>query len=938
MPIIYYYNQAVVGETYTNISAHSVAVGNFVATSQISVDDFRNAGNTTITVQSATQQLSDYLSAAQGVTQFAGGPPAGGVAPFYLIVHPTTIINPPAPSTTSYSYDGCRFQCYATQGGSGHLMGYLHNSLTYDFQPKFDYIYSCPAALAGQNVGVERMKSVRWVALWDTENDTVMALRPLYTVSMSGTGWVGGDGNAYFYGQLVPISTAQAWFANIIQRTDPDDPNDQPGDSDSQDAEAPEGVNWSWLNQFKIMNWGDNDPWPAKMLVDIPANASTRYWYDNPHDYMAWNDDNDGDGYYHGGGVVYQSGYRNAKHAIIDKIAELHEWGTNLCGFDKITADSGKFIEYYNFYTDPVTGTYTRFGAEAASSTFTVNDDMSLTWSTATFYDLTISNNGSSFNLHTNYPNFPHWNRVNLETVGGIASDCVCIIRYRNHYYLGGVCGLTCSDNNDGVVGFCVLCRIDKLKDMPGYGGSDPDDPGNVGGDPDSPGIDPTDTFGPGGPGGSNPDTDKDVDTNTGDGTPTLDPGLGGPSGTGGLGQSGYYDDDGTYHAPDGTTYGPDDPNNPRNKGTGEKQSNPVNTARTPNIHDGSVGNGTGNPHQNDTQITNPSSTLPSGGTTGTIGGAGFLSIFTPTQQELTDFSGELFSTSALTAIKQYFSSNPMDGIFGLHMVPFTGFASNIIANPRIGTYDFNTTLTLAAEEFINVDYGEIDIPFVYDGYENYAPQSDAKIFLPFIGTKDIDINVIQGCKIHLYYNVSLVTGDIYAYLYCQWNSKYQQSGVDQGVDHLMYHWQGNCAVSIPISHVDSSNYISGAMQIAGGITSLAAGAVAGSPFTIPSGITGVTQGIAEMGRSSIITSGNISGVAAFMGAREPYLILSRPIIAFNNSYNHYLGRKSNAVCRIGILEEGSFTQMRNIDLSGVTATNDELQQIEGILKGGFYV
>jgi len=912
MLVLKYNNNATLGnevDTATNFN-----VANFTGTSYISVDDFRNVSNTTITIPQISQNSDMYLGRTSG-TRFSAGPPDGSASPFCLLVHPKTVINAGVTKTT-FKYDGCRFQCYPSSNSSGHLMGYRQNTLTYDFQPIFQYVYG-GGTTPSDNIPLSRILSVQWVGIFNSEEQTCSALRPLYVCTMNGE--PGYDGNTVqcFYGPLVPHSTVSEWFSEIRQQDDDDDPNDNPDDGDSQDAEAPEGVNWSWLNQFKIMNWSAEDPWPAKMLVDIPANASTRYWYDNPHDYMAWNDDNDGDGYYHGGGVVYQSSYRNAKHAIIDKIAELHEWGTNLCGFDKITAETGKFIEYYNFYTDPVTGTYTRFGVEAPSSTFNVNDDMSLTWATAAFYELTIANNGSSFNLHTNYPNFPHWNRVNLETVGGIAADCVCIIRYENHYYLGGVCGLTCSDNNDGVVGFCVLCRIDKLKDMPGYGGSNPDDPGNVSGDPDSPGIDPDDTFGNGdGPGiGPNPDTDKRIDDSTGDGTEDPDPDI----------------DDGNDD-PD------DDPDPPPPPGTGEKQTNPVNTKYTPNTHDGSVGNGTGDPHQGDDIITDPGTTLPSGGSTGTIGGAGFLSIFTPTQAELTAFSGELFSTSALTAIKQYFSSNPMDGIFGLHMVPFTGFASNIIANPRIGTYDFNTTLTLAAEEFLNVDYGEIYIPFVYDGYENFAPQSDAKIFLPFIGTKDIDINIIQGCKIHLKYNVSLVTGDIYAYLYAQWASRYQDAGIEQGIDHLIYHWQGNCAVSIPISHVDSSNYISGAMQIAGGITSLAAGAVAGSPFTIPSGITGVTQGIAEMGRSSIITSGNISGVAAFMGSREPYLILSRPIIAFNSKYNHYLGRKSNAIMHIRALSEGSYTVMRNVDLSGVTATNDELQQIEGFLKGGFYV
>lgn len=917
MLVLKYNNNATLGndvDTATNFN-----VANFTGTSYISVDDFRNASNTTITIQQLTQNSDMYLGRTSG-TRFSAGPTGGAISPFWLLVHPNEKINAQGGYDTIYKYDGCRFQCYPSSGSSGHLMGYRQNTLTYDFQPIYQYV--CGGGdVPSDNIPVSRILSVQWVGIFNSELQTCTALRPLYVCTMNGI--AGYDGNTVqcFYGPLVPASTVSEWFSELKQQRDDDDPQDDPNpdDDDSQDASAPPGANWSWLNQFSIMNWNDDDPWPSKLLVDVDANSfDSLYWFYNYNDYFAWNDNNDGSNLYHGyekaGRLQYP--YRDKIDALYNHVASMHTWGSNVLGYEKVDGNSGRFTTLSYPLLD--TNTYDQFWATTAlyGGSVIIDNKMTMEYDNTKsgLNTLTIRDNGSYFNGDANYPNAPFSFSVFLDTTLSAASfPLVCIIRYRSHYYLGGICAFVNTDaNNWSHYGFAVICRIDKLKDMPNFGGPDPDDPGGPTGD--GPGIDPDDTFGD--DSGSNPDTDKRTDDSTGDGTEDPDPDI----------------DDGNDDPDDDPDPDPDPP------GTGEKQTNPVNTKKTTNTHDGSVGNGIGDPHHDDDEITDPGTTLPAGGTTGTIGGAGFLSIFTPTQVELTAFSGELFSTSALTAIKQYFSSNPMDGIFGLHMVPFTGFASGVTANPRIGTYDFSTALTLAGDEFINVDYGELYIPFVYDGYENFAPQSDAKIFLPFIGTKDIDINIIQGCKIHLKYNVSLVTGDIYAYLYAQWASRYQDAGIEQGIDHLIYHWQGNCAVTIPISHVDSTNYISGAMQIAGGITSLAAGAVAGSPFTIPSGITGVTQGIAEMGRSSIITSGNISGVAAFMGSREPYLILSRPIIAFNSKYNHYLGRKSNAIMHIRALAEGSYTVMRNVDLSGVTATNDELQQIEGFLKGGFYV
>jgi hypothetical protein len=290
-----------------------------------------------------------------------------------------------------------------------------------------------------------------------------------------------------------------------------------------------------------------------------------------------------------------------------------------------------------------------------------------------------------------------------------------------------------------------------------------------------------------------------------------------------------------------------------------------------------------------------------------------------------------------MNSIKNYFTTNPMDGIFGLHIIPYGGFAGATTANPRIGTHTFEASLTESVTEFTTIDYGSVDVKFVYDGYENYAPYSDAKIYLPYLGTKDIDINIIQGCTCTLKYNVSLVTGDIYAYMYAQWNSKWGDHGTARGVDHLVYSWQGNCASTIPLSHLDSTNYISGAVQAAGGIVSLVAGAASANPVAIPAGLAGVSNGVAQIGRTSIITSGNLSGMAAYMSEKTPYFIFSRPIIAFNKSYNHYVGQRSNAICMIANLSPGKYTEMSNVDLNGIAATADELNEIEGILKGGFY-
>lgn len=889
----------------------SVKILNFRASQYVSEADFNNLSNQFGIIYARTSSISDYT---------ATGSHSGNLLAYnrFNILHPST--------RGTWKYDGCYYTwLYETVGSDDYkFKAYRLNDLTYS------YSVTVTARLTQGDIQLtvpkSRIKSAYLIATSsDNTESGVGVCRILWHADMSFNGNFSQYPDQWWLGPAIPQSTIEEWL-KMIKEDDDDEPDkdENPEDADQSDATSSDS-SYTWLNKFKIMNWPEAVDFPSKFLIDEEWVSDRSFG--NMQNYFAWNETNDSNHTYHTpnsyigtstAAANYEAAVRACQVNIDNNISRLGHSLTS-CYFNTGSDHS------LNFTTE--NSTIDGYDPNAVSFRFirgtgnVILEDMTIIpGSDNLINDIEIVTGNSSFKLSDNYSNATQNYRDSIYGLRFKFSNS-CIIRHDGNYYIGGMFWIETAIDVYSCAGFAILCRITNLKNMgndPGdYGGNDPEDPTPTS-DPDNDnGANPDnldETFGDGTGRSPNPTTDKETNDNIGDSP----------------------DNDGSSKDENGNDRNPADNDTP---GTGEKNTNPVNSNTVPNTHDGSMGNGTGDPHEGDTKITDPSTTMPTtAGDEGTVTGSGVLSVFTPTQAELTAFTSELLSSTVLDAIKNFFTTNPMDGIFGLHILPYTGFAGAATGTPRIGTHTFTATMTMAAHEYITVDYGTVFVPFVYDGYENYAPNSDVKIFLPFIGTKDIDINIIQGCQCTLKYNVSLVTGDIYAYMYCKWAAKWGDADNGRGIDHLVYSWQGNCAANIPLSHLDSSNYISGAMQVAGGITSLVAGTVKENPFAIPSGIAGVTQGVAEMGRPGIITSGNISGMAAFMGCREPFFIFSRPIIAFNSYYNHYLGQRSNAIETIGSLRDGTFTMMRNVDLTGVSATSAELSEIEAILKGGFYI
>ena len=79
--------------------------------------------------------------------------------------------------------------------------------------------------------------------------------------------------------------------------------------------------------------------------------------------------------------------------------------------------------------------------------------------------------------------------------------------------------------------------------------------------------------------------------------------------------------------------------------------------------------------------------------------------------------------------------------------------------------------------------------------------------------------------------------------------------------------------------------------------------------------------------------SGSFSGNTGYLGVRRPYVIIERPNMCNPEQYGKYNGRPSMIYANLGSLV--GYTVVQEVQLTGFTATNPELDEIGSFLKGG---
>lgn len=319
----------------------------------------------------------------------------------------------------------------------------------------------------------------------------------------------------------------------------------------------------------------------------------------------------------------------------------------------------------------------------------------------------------------------------------------------------------------------------------------------------------------------------------------------------------------------------------------------------------------------------NPVPDLPSLGAVDT----GFITLYTPTVSELHNLASYMWGGVFDVTTWKKVMADPMDAILGLSIVPVVVPSAGQQA-VTVGNISTGISLTKASSQYVSLDCGAIEfsddeIKF-WKAYLDYTPYSKVSIFLPYIGSQEIDIDTIIHTTVKVIYHIDVLSGACVAFITANGN--------------VIMEFSGQCAVSIPITSKDFTQTLMALSSlVASGVGVIASGGLS-APVT-PAMVGGLVGAAASTANNVIANkptfpkSGNMSGSNGLMGMQIPYLFVNRPRKCVPSNQNSYTGYPSYTTKSLGSLS--GFTQVQDIHLDGISCNDAERDEILRLLREG---
>ena len=296
----------------------------------------------------------------------------------------------------------------------------------------------------------------------------------------------------------------------------------------------------------------------------------------------------------------------------------------------------------------------------------------------------------------------------------------------------------------------------------------------------------------------------------------------------------------------------------------------------------------------------------------------GLISLFKPAQADLIELANFLWSDAFVDNVKKL-QQSPMESIISLSMIPFQPSVGSAV-NVTLGNVNTGISMQPITNQFAEISFGSIYVEEYWNTYLDYSPYTTISIYLPYLGTYELDVDDVMNSKISLTYNVDLYTGNCVALI-----------RVERGqLSSILYQYSGNIACGIPVTGADHSAQVqallSGAVATAGSLVTGNVGAIA---TTAASSALGVATA-----KSHILHGSNMSANSGVLGVQRAFITITRPVQSMPGTFASDKGFASNITAILS--ELSGYTEVEYVHLVGFkTATADERTEIENLLKAG---
>lgn len=267
-------------------------------------------------------------------------------------------------------------------------------------------------------------------------------------------------------------------------------------------------------------------------------------------------------------------------------------------------------------------------------------------------------------------------------------------------------------------------------------------------------------------------------------------------------------------------------------------------------------------------------------------------------------------------------NTDPIQNIISCKAFPFD--IAGTTADIKIGNVQLNIQGKKVSNNTKIISVGSINLsdpassgynPF--NNYLDYAPFTEINVYLPYVGIKPLDVNMIQKKTLSFDYIVDLLTGAGRARV------KIGNSVISEY----------DCTIGVDIPLTSSDRAQADAKHLANIGFGVVAGMRAGAVGAIAGGVSGVINGISD-GYHMNQTSGGSPTVSS-NDCKDIYLIYNQPKPLTSNGYAHAHGYPCRAQYTLNNLN--GYTQIETIDLKGLELSEEEEKELRDILTSGFY-
>ena len=302
------------------------------------------------------------------------------------------------------------------------------------------------------------------------------------------------------------------------------------------------------------------------------------------------------------------------------------------------------------------------------------------------------------------------------------------------------------------------------------------------------------------------------------------------------------------------------------------------------------------------------------------------------TQSQMQSFYSSVWETDLTDFVKGAFTgiySNLISNVVSLKFMPTsaenlggTGDTSPVILGFK--TYDDLTVQTIGNTTAPIVNIGSYKFSKEYNSFADYAPYTDVKLYLPFVGVVPIDTNLFMGsgggetATLNIKAQYDLQSGLI---TYFIMRNKTMISSVS-----------GRMAVEVPVSlqsGLDTFSTIS--RNFVGKATSFAGNIATGNPIGM---VADVAQGSATAPPQTVFAS--TGGDGAFYAHPKCMIMIRHPQYNRPKNYSHVVGFPAYVTKKVSDLQGFNIVQNPVIPLAdGMTGAEHDM--IVAAMQSGLY-